>query len=139
MKENIQALKDEKMHLQHQLEEERVTSNALKGEVAQLNKQAKVEGASQCQTSSQAKLFNLHRGSSFTLPQDQISKSICTKTKVKRTLIPSLLTRMNAQAAFNLQIIGFHILKVRFLFCNYMKLFKYVDLENMFKLNYKLM
>ncbi|XP_047718100.1 unconventional myosin-Vc isoform X2 [Prionailurus viverrinus] len=41
LKKDIQTLKDEKMHLQHQLEEERVTSDALKGEVAQLSKQAK--------------------------------------------------------------------------------------------------
>ncbi|XP_077737256.1 unconventional myosin-Vc isoform X1 [Canis aureus] len=41
LKEDIQALKEEKMHLHHQLEEERVTSDGLKGEVAQLRKQAK--------------------------------------------------------------------------------------------------
>lgn len=41
MKEEIKALKDEKMQLQHQLEEERVTSDDLKGEVAWLSKQAK--------------------------------------------------------------------------------------------------
>lgn len=42
LKEEIKALKDEKMQLQHQLEEERVTSDDLKGEVAWLSKQAKV-------------------------------------------------------------------------------------------------
>ncbi|DAA25282.1 TPA: myosin VC [Bos taurus] len=41
LKEEIKALKDEKMQLQHQLEEERVTSDDLKGEVAWLSKQAK--------------------------------------------------------------------------------------------------
>lgn len=41
LKEEIKALKDEKMQLQHQLEEERVTSDGLKGEVARLSKQAK--------------------------------------------------------------------------------------------------
>ncbi|XP_011228884.1 unconventional myosin-Vc isoform X1 [Ailuropoda melanoleuca] len=41
LKEDLQALRDEKMHLQHQLEEERVTSDGLQGEVAQLRKQAK--------------------------------------------------------------------------------------------------
>ena len=41
-KEEIKALKDEKMQLQRQLEEERVTSDGLKGEVARLSKQAKV-------------------------------------------------------------------------------------------------
>lgn len=40
-KEEIKALKDDKMQLQHQLEEERVTSDGLKGEVARLSKQAK--------------------------------------------------------------------------------------------------
>lgn len=115
MKKDIQALKDEKMHLQHQLEEERVTSDALKGEVAHLSKQAKVEGASHCQMSSWAKLSDLHRGSSFRLPQDQTSNSICIMTKVTRTLIPSVLPRMNPQAAFNLAIIGFPILKLSFL------------------------
>lgn len=42
LKEEIKALKDEKMQLQHQVEEERVTSDGLKGEVARLSKQAKV-------------------------------------------------------------------------------------------------
>lgn len=41
LKEEIKALKDEKMQLQRQLEEERVTSDGLKGEVARLSKQAK--------------------------------------------------------------------------------------------------
>lgn len=47
LKEEIKALKDEKMQLQHQVEEERVTSDGLKGEVARLTKQAKVEASSQ--------------------------------------------------------------------------------------------
>lgn len=42
LREEIKALKDEKMQLQHQLEEERVTSDGLKGEVVRLSKQAKV-------------------------------------------------------------------------------------------------
>ncbi|KAI4583230.1 hypothetical protein MJG53_008443 [Ovis ammon polii x Ovis aries] len=42
LKEEIKALKDEKMQLQRQLEEERVTSDGLKGEVARLSKQAKI-------------------------------------------------------------------------------------------------
>ncbi|XP_006898298.1 PREDICTED: unconventional myosin-Vc [Elephantulus edwardii] len=41
LKGEIQALKEEKVELQHQLEEEWVVSSGLKGEVAQLNKQAK--------------------------------------------------------------------------------------------------
>ncbi|KAM9635414.1 unconventional myosin-Vc isoform 3-T3 [Trichechus inunguis] len=41
LKGEIQALKDEKMQLQHQLEEEHITSGGLKGELARLNKQAK--------------------------------------------------------------------------------------------------
>ncbi|XP_006831700.1 PREDICTED: unconventional myosin-Vc [Chrysochloris asiatica] len=41
LKGEIQALKDEKMQLQLQLEEERVTSGGLKGEVARLTKQTK--------------------------------------------------------------------------------------------------
>lgn len=41
LKEESKALKDEKMQLQHQVEEERVTSDGLKGEVARLSKQAK--------------------------------------------------------------------------------------------------
>lgn len=75
------------MHLQHQLEEERVTSDGLKGEVAQLRKQAKVEGTSRLQMSSLAVLPELRGAGSFTLPRDQIAKSIRIKAKVKRTLI----------------------------------------------------
>ncbi|XP_032337065.1 unconventional myosin-Vc isoform X3 [Camelus ferus] len=41
LKEEIKSLKSEKMQLQHQLEEERVTSDGLKGEVARLSQQAK--------------------------------------------------------------------------------------------------
>ncbi|XP_066132390.1 unconventional myosin-Vc isoform X1 [Saccopteryx bilineata] len=41
LKEEISALKDEKTQLQHQLEEERTTSEGLRGEVARLSKQAK--------------------------------------------------------------------------------------------------
>uniref|UniRef100_A0A8C4LU83 Unconventional myosin-Va n=1 Tax=Equus asinus TaxID=9793 RepID=A0A8C4LU83_EQUAS len=41
LKEEIKALKDEKMQLQHQLEEECITADGLRGEVAQLRKQAK--------------------------------------------------------------------------------------------------
>ncbi|XP_045142403.1 unconventional myosin-Vc [Echinops telfairi] len=41
LKGEIQALQDEKAQLQHQLEEERVTSEGLKGEVARLSSQAK--------------------------------------------------------------------------------------------------
>ncbi|XP_036910546.1 unconventional myosin-Vc isoform X1 [Sturnira hondurensis] len=41
LKEEIKALKDESVQLQHQLEEERITSDGLKGEVARLSKQAK--------------------------------------------------------------------------------------------------
>ncbi|XP_015336132.1 unconventional myosin-Vc isoform X1 [Marmota marmota marmota] len=41
LKEEIKALKDEKTQLHHRLEEERVTSDGLKGEVARLSKQAK--------------------------------------------------------------------------------------------------
>ncbi|KAJ8792799.1 hypothetical protein J1605_003984 [Eschrichtius robustus] len=41
LKEEMKALKDEKMQLQRQLEGERVTSDGLKGEVARLSKQAK--------------------------------------------------------------------------------------------------
>ncbi|XP_073733118.1 unconventional myosin-Vc isoform X2 [Callorhinus ursinus] len=41
LKEDLQALRDEKMRLRHQLEEERLSSDSLKGEVAQLRKQAK--------------------------------------------------------------------------------------------------
>lgn len=46
LKEEIKALKDENTQLQHQLEEERITSDSLRGEVARLSKQAKVEAAS---------------------------------------------------------------------------------------------
>lgn len=42
LKEEIKVLKDEKLHLQHQLEEEQAMSEGLKGEVARLSKQAKV-------------------------------------------------------------------------------------------------
>lgn len=115
MKEDLQALRDEKMHLQHQLEEERVTSDGLQGEVAQLRKQAKVESTSRLQMSSLAMLLELHGGGSFTLPQDQIAKSICIKAKVKRTLITPVFLRMNPQVAFDSPIIGFHIFKVSFL------------------------
>uniref|UniRef100_A0A4X1T514 Myosin VC n=1 Tax=Sus scrofa TaxID=9823 RepID=A0A4X1T514_PIG len=41
LKEEIKVLKDEKLHLQHQLEEEQAMSEGLKGEVARLSKQAK--------------------------------------------------------------------------------------------------
>ncbi|XP_053783636.1 unconventional myosin-Vc isoform X2 [Desmodus rotundus] len=41
LKEEIKALKDENTQLQHQLEEERITSDSLRGEVARLSKQAK--------------------------------------------------------------------------------------------------
>ncbi|KAM6201370.1 unconventional myosin-Vc [Rhynchocyon petersi] len=41
LKGEIQALKDENMQLQLQLEEERATSSSLQGEVTRLNKQAK--------------------------------------------------------------------------------------------------
>uniref|UniRef100_A0A8C6RYR2 Myosin VC n=1 Tax=Nannospalax galili TaxID=1026970 RepID=A0A8C6RYR2_NANGA len=41
LKEEIKALKDEKTQLHRQLDEERVTSESLKGEVARLSKQAK--------------------------------------------------------------------------------------------------
>ncbi|KAG8505333.1 Unconventional myosin-Vc [Galemys pyrenaicus] len=41
LKEEIKTLKDEKMQLQQQLEEECITSENLKGDVAQLSKQAK--------------------------------------------------------------------------------------------------
>ncbi|KAM8781038.1 unconventional myosin-Vc isoform 2-T2 [Rhynchonycteris naso] len=41
LKEEISILKDEKTQLQHQLEEERITSEGLQGEVARLSKQAK--------------------------------------------------------------------------------------------------
>ncbi|XP_069851491.1 unconventional myosin-Vc isoform X1 [Dipodomys merriami] len=41
LKEEIKALKEEKMQLCHQLEEERVTSEGLRGDVARLSKQAK--------------------------------------------------------------------------------------------------
>lgn len=124
LKEDIQALKEEKMHLHHQLEEERVTSDGLKGEVAQLRKQAKVEGAFHLQMSSLAPVvFEPHGGSSFTLPQDQTFKSICVKATVKTTLIPSVLPRMNSQVAFDLPIVAFHILKVHFL--TLLKLYEY--------------
>lgn len=42
LREEIKTLKDERMQLQHQLEEGQVTSDSLKGEVARLTKQAKV-------------------------------------------------------------------------------------------------
>lgn len=42
LREEIKALKDERTQLHHQLEEGRVTSDGLKGEVARLSKQAKV-------------------------------------------------------------------------------------------------
>lgn len=45
LKEEIKALKDEKVQLQHQLEEERATSGGLQAEVAQLSQQAKVEAS----------------------------------------------------------------------------------------------
>lgn len=76
LKEDIQALRAEKTHLQHQLEEERVTSDGLKGEVAQLRKQAKVEGASRLQMSSLAVPCELHGGGTSTVPWGQIAKSI---------------------------------------------------------------
>ncbi|XP_035889560.1 unconventional myosin-Vc isoform X2 [Phyllostomus discolor] len=41
LEEEIKALKDENVQLQHQLEEERITSDGLKGEVARLSQQAK--------------------------------------------------------------------------------------------------
>ncbi|XP_029094722.1 unconventional myosin-Vc isoform X1 [Monodon monoceros] len=41
LKEEMKALKDEKVQLQHQLEGERVASDGLRGEVARLSKQAK--------------------------------------------------------------------------------------------------
>ncbi|XP_041535670.1 unconventional myosin-Vc isoform X6 [Microtus oregoni] len=41
LREEIKALKDERMQLHHQLEEGRLTSDSLKGEVALLTKQAK--------------------------------------------------------------------------------------------------
>lgn len=43
LKDKINALKVEKMNLEHQLEEERITTVSLKGDVARLSKQAKVE------------------------------------------------------------------------------------------------
>lgn len=43
LKEEIKALKDEKTQLQHSLEEERITCDRLKEEVARLSQQAKVE------------------------------------------------------------------------------------------------
>lgn len=138
LKEDLQALRDEKTHLQHQLEEERVTSDGLKGEVAQLRKQVKVEGASHLQMSSWATLLELHGGGSFTRPWDQIAKSICIKAKVKTTLISPVFLRMNPQVAFDSPIIGFHFLKVSFpALSKLYKLFKYADLENIFKLNDK--
>lgn len=42
LREEIKSLKDERTQLHHQLEEGRVTSDSLKGEVARLSKQAKV-------------------------------------------------------------------------------------------------
>lgn len=42
LREEIKSLKDERSQLHHQLEEGRVTSESLKGEVARLSKQAKV-------------------------------------------------------------------------------------------------
>lgn len=42
LREEIKALKDERSQLHHQLEEGRVASDSLKGEVARLSKQAKV-------------------------------------------------------------------------------------------------
>ncbi|GAB1294438.1 Myosin VC [Apodemus speciosus] len=42
LREEIKALKDERSQLHHQLEEGRVTSDSLKGEVARLSQQAKV-------------------------------------------------------------------------------------------------
>ncbi|EPQ06301.1 Myosin-Vc, partial [Myotis brandtii] len=45
LKEEIKALKDEKMQLQRQLEEEQATSRGLQGEVARLSQQAKVKEA----------------------------------------------------------------------------------------------
>lgn len=45
LKEEIKALKDEKMQLQRQLEEEQATSGGLQGEVARLSQQAKVEAS----------------------------------------------------------------------------------------------
>lgn len=115
LKEEIKALKDEKMQLQHQLEEEYITADGLRGEVAQLRKQAKVEAASYFSRRSLAKSSDLHGASSFTFPQDQTPKSICVKAKVERTLIPSVLPSVHPQAAFDLTIIVFHILKVSFL------------------------
>lgn len=43
LKDKINALKVEKMNLEHQLEEEHITTVSLKGDVARLSKQAKVE------------------------------------------------------------------------------------------------
>lgn len=45
LKEEIKALRDEKVQLQRQLEEERATSGGLQGEVARLSQQAKVEAS----------------------------------------------------------------------------------------------
>lgn len=45
LKEEVKALKDEKMQLQRQLEEEQATSGGLQGEVARLSQQAKVEAS----------------------------------------------------------------------------------------------
>lgn len=42
LREEIKTLKDERTQLHHQLEEGRVTSDSLKGEVARLTQQGKV-------------------------------------------------------------------------------------------------
>lgn len=70
LREEIKALKDEKMQLQRELEEERVTSDGLKGEVARLSKQAKVG-----LLASWLICLTCTRESGFTSPQCQLKAS----------------------------------------------------------------
>lgn len=92
LKEEIKALRDEKMQLQRQVEEERITSDGLKGEVARLSKQAQVEAASHFSMSSLAESIHPHVGSSFSFPR--ITR---LKARGERALVPPVLPSTNPQ------------------------------------------
>ena len=113
LKEEMKALKDEKMQLQRQLEGERVTSDGLKGEVARLSKQAKV-GAPHSPTSSSADSSDLHEREELHIPAGS-AKSTHVRAESQRTPVPPILPSKNPPAAFDLAILFFYVLKVSFL------------------------
>ncbi|XP_014393320.1 PREDICTED: unconventional myosin-Vc [Myotis brandtii] len=86
LKEEIKALKDEKMQLQRQLEEEQATSRGLQGEVARLSQQAKVEASTSPALSESGLPLRGPRHTPWPPPKSWVRLALPQKMQLQRQL-----------------------------------------------------